>query len=130
MNAGVAGVVVIALLVVVGLLFWTRGRRLGMGAPAVMGRFTLARGFPRTRRSGYAPEDVEELMDRVYALSSSAGGRADALGLLHEAQFGLARRGGYDPEVVDLHVDAMIVALQTGRELPPRPGSAGGAGAG
>ena len=120
MNFGIAGWVLIAVVVVMGLVFWMRGRRLGAQVP-VRG---LAGGFPRTRGRGYEMGDVEEALDRAYGLAASEEGRARALELLHEAQFSVARRGGYDSAVVDLHVDAMIVALQTGRELPVRPGAA------
>ena len=120
MNFGIAGVVLIAAVVVMGLLFWMRGRSLGAQVP-VRG---LAGGFPRTRGRGYEVSDVEGVLDRAYDLAASEEGRALALELLHEAQFGVARHGGYDSALVDLHVDAMIVALQTGRDLPVRPGAA------
>lgn len=122
MNPGIYGVVIVAVLVALWLLFWVRGRRLGAGGMAGWGgRIDLAKGFPHTRQSGYSATDVDELLDRVYTLSADEQGRAAALDELHGAQFGVAR-GGYDPTVVDLHVDAMIVALQTGRDLPVRPG--------
>jgi DivIVA domain-containing protein len=105
------------------LLFWVRGRRLGAGGLAGWGgRIDLAKGFPHTRQNGYSATDVDEVLDRVYALSADKQGRAAALDELHAVQFGVAR-GGYDPTVVDLHLDAMIVALQTGRDLPVRPGN-------
>ena len=123
MNAGIYGVVIVAVLVALWLLFWARGRRLGAGGLATWGgRIDLAKGFPHTRRRGYSAVDVDAVLDRVYALSADEQGRASALDELHAAQFEVAR-GGYDPVVVDLHVDAMIVALQTGRGLPLRPGT-------
>ena len=123
MKVDILGVVVIASLIALGLLLWLRGRRLGAGGSAGWGgRIDLAKGFPHTRQSGYSASDVDEVLDRVYALSADEQGRATALDGLHAAQFGVAR-GGYDPTVVDMHVDAMIVALQTGRALPPRPGT-------
>ena len=125
MELGVVGVVVVAALVVLGLVFWVRGRSLG--APAMggwrVGRIDLSQGFPLTRRRGYLMSDVDEVLDLAYSQAVDAEGRAAALELLHQVQFGVAPRG-YDPVVVDLHVDAMIVALQTGRSLPKRPGSA------
>jgi DivIVA domain-containing protein len=121
MNAGIYGVVIVAVLVGLWLLFWARGRRLGGGTTGWGGRIDLAKGFPRTRRRGYSATDVDAVLDHVYALSADEQGRATALDELHAAQFEVAR-GGFDPVVVDLHVDAMIVALQTGRELPIRPG--------
>ena len=123
MKVDILGVVVIAALVALGLIFWMRGRRLGAGGPAGWGgRIDLAKGFPHTRRHGYLASDVDEVLDRAYALSVDEQSRAGVLDELHAAQFELAR-GGYDPTVVDLHVDAMMVALQTGRELPVRPGT-------
>jgi hypothetical protein len=122
MDLGIGGLVAVAVLIVVGVVLWTRGRSLGGVPGGIVGRIDLAAGFPRTRRKGYAPADVDEVLDRAYGLVVTEEGRAEALELLHEAQFGLARRGGYEPMVVDLHVDAMITALQTGRGLPPRPG--------
>jgi len=124
MKWGVLAVIVVAVLVVLLLMLWLRGRRLGIGGPATTGRIDLRRGIPHTRGKGYAVDDVDDLLDRTYALVTTPEGRAEALELLHTAQFGLVRFSGYDPVVVDLHVDAMIVALQTGREFPPRPGSA------
>jgi DivIVA domain-containing protein len=122
-NAGIYGVVIVAVLVALWLLFWVRGRRLGTGGMAGFGgRIDLARGFPHTLLRGYSATDVDDVLDRVYAMSADEQGRAAALENLHGAQFEVAR-GGYDPTVVDLHVDAMIVALQTGRELPIRPGA-------
>jgi hypothetical protein len=124
-SLDVVGIVVLLAIVAAGFIFWSRGRNLGAGGPGGWrgGRINLALGFPRTRRSGYLPADVDEVLDRAYGLSTDAEGRAEALELLHQVQFGLVSRGGYDPVVVDLHVDAMIVALQTGRELPVRPGT-------
>ncbi len=122
MNAGVYGAVVIAIIVALWLLFWTRGRRLGGGPAGWSGRIDLSKGFPHTRGRGYQAIDVDEVLDRAYARSVDEESRAIALEDLHAAQFGLVR-GGYDPVVVDLHVDAMIVALQTGRDLPVRPGT-------
>ncbi len=119
MQIGVVGVVMVAALVLVLLVFWVRTRRYGMG-PTL--RIDLRNGFPLVRRNGYDGADVDALMDRVYGLADSEAGRAEALELVHSARFGLDRRGGYDSRVVDLHVDAMVVALQTGRALPPRPG--------
>lgn len=122
MNTGIYAVVIVALLVALWLLFWARGRRMGAGGLATWGgRIDLAKGFPHTRRRGYSATDVDAVLDRIYALSVDEEGRATALEELHAAQFEVAR-GGYDPIVVDLHVDAMIVALQTGRDLPVRPG--------
>ena len=124
MELGVVGVVVVAALVVLGLVFWTRGRSLG--APAMGGwrggRINLSQGFPQTRRRGYLTSDVDEVLDLAYSQAVDSESRAAALELLHQVQFGVAPRG-YDPVVVDLHVDAMIVALQTGRSLPVRPGT-------
>ncbi len=123
MNLGVYGLIMLAALLILGMVFWARGRRLGAGGMASWrGRIDLAKGFPHTRQNGYLASDVDEVLDGVYALSAGEQGRAAALDGLHAAQFGVAR-GGYDPTVVDLHVDAMIVALQTGRELPVRPGA-------
>ncbi len=122
MNAGIYGVVIVAILVALWLLFWMRGRRLGGGPVGWSGRIDLSKGFPHTRGRGYLASDVDAVLDRTYAMSTDDESRAAALDDLHAAQFGLAR-GGYDAVVVDLHVDAMIVALQTGRELPPRPGT-------
>jgi hypothetical protein len=123
MNPGIIGGVIIAALVVLWLLLWMRGRHLGTGGPAAWGgRIDLSKGFPHTRRPGYLPADVDEVLDRAYAMSVDEESRAAALEELHAVQFGVAR-GGYDPVVVDLHMDAMIVALQTGRELPHRPGT-------
>jgi hypothetical protein len=125
-NLGIAGLVVVAVLVVAGLVFWSRGRALGVGvAGGMMGHIDLKKGFPLTRGNGYSVRDVDEVLDRAYALATDSEGRAAALEQLHEAQFAVAR-GGYDSTVVDLHVDAMIVALQTGRELPVRPGAGTG----
>ncbi|MCA0295003.1 MAG: hypothetical protein LCH96_06750 [Actinobacteria bacterium] len=124
MKWGVLAVVAIVVLVALLLMLWLRGRRLGMGGPATIGRIDLARGIPHTRGKGYAYTDVDDLLDRTYALATTPEGRVEALELLHTAQFELVRFGGYDPVVVDLHLDAMIVALQIGRELPPSPGSA------
>lgn len=115
----VAGTAVLVGVLGIALLFWLRGRRLG---GVRLTRFDLARGFPRTRSRGYAVADVDEVLDLAYGLAAEADGRPGALELLHAAQFAPAR-GGYDAEVVDLHVDAMVVALQTGRELPRRPGT-------
>ena len=124
MEFGIVGVVVVAALVVFGLVFWARGRSLG--APAMAGwrggRIDLSQGFPLTRRRGYLTSDVDGVLDQAYFRSVDAEGRTAALELLHQVQFGVASRG-YDPVVVDLHVDAMIVALQTGRSLPVRPGT-------
>ncbi len=125
MNLGLPGVVFIAAVVAMGLLFWLRGRRLGAAIPGGAGVRLLAAGFPRTRGKGYQVSDVDEVLDRAYDLTTTEEGRAGALDLLHGVQFGLARTGAYDPVVVDLHVDAMIVALQTGRDLPVRPGASG-----
>ena len=122
MNAGIYGVVVVGIIVALWLLFWVRGRRLGGGPAGWGGRIDLSKGFPHTRGSGYQASDVDAALDRAYAMSTDDQSRATALDDLHAAQFGLAR-GGYDSVVVDLHVDAMIVALQTGRELPVRPGA-------
>ena len=123
MKVDILGVVVVASLIALGLLFWMRGRRLGAGGTSGWGgRIDLAKGFPHTRQRGYTAADVDQVLDRVYALSADEQGRATALEEIHSAQFGV-ERGGYDPTVVDLHVDAMIVALQTGRELPIRPGT-------
>ena len=119
-QTGVVGVVVVGALVLVLVVFWARTRRFAMGSAVT--RIDLANGFPTVRRHGYERADVDDLLDRVYALAASDEGRAEALELAHAARFGLAGRGGYDSNVVDMHVDAMIVALQTGRELPPRPG--------
>jgi hypothetical protein len=122
-NAGIYGVVIVAVLVALWLLFWVRGRRLGAGGMAGWGgRIDLAKGFPHVRGPGYLASDVDEVLNRAYAMSADEQSRAAALDDLHAAQFGLAR-GGYDSTVVDIHVDAMIVALQTGRELPVRPGT-------
>ena len=125
MNLGIAGLVLVAVLVAVGLFFWVRGRSLC--APALAGwrggRIDLSQGFPLARRRGYLTSDVDGVLDVAHSLVVDAEGRAAALELLHGAQFEVAPRG-YDPVVVDLHVDAMIVALQTGRVLPVRPGSA------
>lgn len=118
-QTGVLGAVVVVALIVVLVVFWVRMRRFSLG-PSV--RIDLRNGFPTVRRRGYDISDVDALMDRVYALAASEAGRAEALEVAHAARFGMAGRGGYDSSVVDLHVDAMIVALQTGRELPPRPG--------
>jgi len=118
MQSGIVGGVVVAALILVLIVFWARTRRFSL-APTT--RVDLRNGFPTTRRNGYDATDVDALLDRVYGLVASEAGRAEALELVHSAQFGVAR-GGYDPGVVDLHVDAVIVALQTGRELPPRPG--------
>ena len=122
MNAGTFGVVVVGIIVALWLFFWIRGRRLGGGPAGWGGRIDLSKGFPHTRGRGYLASDVDEVLDRAYARSADEDSRAAALDDLHAAQFGLAR-GGYDSVVVDLHVDAMIVALQTGRELPVRPGT-------
>jgi hypothetical protein len=119
MQLGVLGVVMVAALILVLIVFWVRTRRFSLG-PTL--RIDLRNGFPVVRRNGYDSTDVDALMDRVYGLAASEEGRAEALELTHSARFGLARRAGYDSRVVDLHVDAMLVALQTGRELPPRPG--------
>lgn len=119
MQSGIIGVAMVAALILVLIVFWARTRRFSLG-PTM--RIDLRNGFPMVRRNGYDPGDVDDLMDRVYRLAASEEGRAGALELAHSARFGLARRGGYDSRVVDLHVDAMLVALQTGRELPPRPG--------
>ncbi|HEY3340147.1 MAG TPA: hypothetical protein VGK18_16730 [Propionicimonas sp.] len=121
MNPGVYGVVIVAIFVALWLFFWMRGRRLGGGPAGWGGRIDLSKGFPHTRGRGYLAADVDATLDRAYAMSTDAESRATALDDLHAAQFELVR-GGYDSTVVDLHVDAMIVALQTGRDLPPRPG--------
>ncbi|MGV8909229.1 MAG: hypothetical protein ACOH1Y_09620 [Propionicimonas sp.] len=124
MNLGAVGLVILAVLIVLGLVFWGRGRSLG--APLGgwrAGRINLAKnGFPLTRSNGYLAADVNDVLDRAYRLAADAPGRAEALEMLHAAQFAVAR-GGYGSMAVDLHVDAMIVALQTGRDLPVRPGS-------
>ena len=124
MGTTVVWVVLVAIVVAAAWLFWVRSNRLG-GAPAVRGRpgrIDLRIGFPQIARHGYAPADVEALLDRVHALTADPDGQAEALEALHAASFGQESRGGYDPAIVDLHVDAMIVALQTGRDLPPKPG--------
>lgn len=121
MGIGLVGVVLVAALVLVLVVFWARTRRFAeAGSPTL--RINLAEGFPMIRRNGYDCADVDTLLARVYDLVVSAAGRAEALEVLHVAQLDPAEGSGYDPTVVDLHLDAMIVALQTGRELPPRPG--------
>lgn len=116
--------ILIAIVVAAAVLFWVRSTRLGAGTVVRgrPGRIDLRTGFPRIARRGYAPADVEALLDRVQTLTADPDGQAEALEALHLASFELADHGGYDPAIVDLHVDAMIVALQTGRDLPPRPG--------
>jgi hypothetical protein len=125
-NPGGVGLAIVAALIVLGLVFWSRGRSLGAPLGGWRGgRINLAKnGFPHTRRNGYRISDVDELLDRVYSLAANTSERAEALEVLHSVQFEVAH-GGYFPLAVDLHVDAMIVALQTGRDLPVRPGSAG-----
>ena len=121
-QTGIFGAVVVGALILVLVVFWARTRRFSLGPTT---RIDLRNGFPTVRRHGYECADVDALLDRVYALAASDEGRAEALEETHAARFGLAGRGGYDSDVVDVHVDAMIVALQTGRELPPRPGVGG-----
>ncbi|MCB0912741.1 MAG: hypothetical protein KDB60_14105 [Propionibacteriaceae bacterium] len=78
--------------------------------------------LPLTRGHGYDTADVDGLLERVYALSSTASGRAEALGLVRSARFHLERSGGYEPTYVDRHMDALAAALSGGGELPPKPG--------
>jgi hypothetical protein len=78
-------------------------------------------GFGRVRRNGYVAEDVDQLLDRVYSLPSTADGRAEALRLVNSARFHLDRTGGYQPVAVDRFVDSVTAALSAGVALPPRP---------
>lgn len=79
------------------------------------------RGLPAARRHGYDRADVDELLDRVYALAVTPSGRTEALELVRSARFHLDRRGGYVPVFVDDAMDAIADALASGRDLPPRP---------
>ena len=83
---------------------------------------TLPGTLPLARGHGYDAADVDELLDRVYELSGSASGRAEALEPIRSARFHLDRAGGYEPAYVDRHMDALAAALSGGGELPPRPG--------
>ena len=78
--------------------------------------------LPLARGHGYDTADVDQLLERVYGLSGSAPGRAEALELIRSARFHLDRTGGYEPAYVDRHMDALAAALSGGGELPPRPG--------
>ncbi len=78
--------------------------------------------LPLARINGYDAGDVDRLLARVYELSGSASGRADALELVRSARFHLDRAGGYEPAYVDRHMNALAAALSGGGELPPRPG--------
>lgn len=80
-------------------------------------------GFPIAFRHGYEPADVDALFDRVYTLTATPSGRAEALVAVRTARFHLSRHGGYEPVFVDDRMDALADALANGRELPPRPGS-------
>ncbi len=84
--------------------------------PPLPGTLPLARGH------GYDAADVDRLLDRVYVLSATAQGRAEALELVRSARFHLDRNGGYEPAYVDRHMAALAAALGTGGELPPKPG--------
>lgn len=79
-------------------------------------------GFARTRRNGYATENVDELLNQVYAQPDTAEGRAEALKLIGSARFHLDRTGGYQPVAVDRFLDSLTSALTSGAGLPPRPG--------
>ena len=78
-------------------------------------------GFGQARRNGYVVENVDELLDQVYAQPGTAEGRAEALKLLGSAQFHLDRTGGYQPVAVDRLLDSLTAALSAGVALPPRP---------
>lgn len=110
---GLAVVVVVAFL----LAFW--GRK--SPEPAAGDPVNSPTRFVVARRHGYVASDVEDLLDRVYEQPWSSEGRAEALKLLSSARFHLARDHGYEPGGVDQHVDALVVALESGQELPIRP---------
>lgn len=78
--------------------------------------------LPKARWHGYDTDDVDGLLDQVYALATTPDGRADALERIRSTRFHLARSGGYEPVFVDDLMDALADALSYGRELPPRPG--------
>lgn len=83
---------------------------------------TLPGTLPLARGHGYDTDDVDGLLERVYALATTPSGRAEALELIRSARFHLDRAGGYEPAYVDRHMDALAAALAGGGELPPRPG--------
>jgi hypothetical protein len=78
--------------------------------------------LPKARWHGYDADDVDGLLDRVYALAATPNGRGEALEQIRSTRFHLARRGGYEPVFVDDLMDSLADALTYGRELPPRPG--------
>ncbi|WP_157593484.1 hypothetical protein, partial [Sedimentibacter sp. B4] len=65
MQLGALGVVMVAALILVLIVFWARTRRFSLG-PTL--RIDLRNGFPSVRRNGYDSTDVDALMDRVYGL--------------------------------------------------------------
>lgn len=78
--------------------------------------------LPLARTDGYDASDVDRLLARVYELSGTTPGRAEALELVRSARFHLDPSGGYEPAYVDRHMHALVSALTAGGELPPRPG--------
>ncbi len=78
--------------------------------------------LPKARWHGYDTDDVDGLLDQVYALADTPSGRSEALERIRSTRFHLARSGGYEPMFVDDLMDSLADALTYGRELPPRPG--------
>lgn len=99
--------------------------RSGAGGPTVVPGSVVPdpeqAGLPRVAGHGYDEAEVVALLDQVYALADTASGRREALDLVRGTRFHVARGGGYDPRSVDERVDAIVRALESGRELPPRP---------
>lgn len=57
---------------------------------------------------GYATEDVDAFVDRVFTAISSGGPAPDILG----ARFATTRRGGYDMDDVDRFLDEVAADLR------------------
>jgi DivIVA domain-containing protein len=74
-----------------------------------------------TWRAGYAPRDVDRLIDELAQLLGGPGSDADAppavrelVDRIEKSQFGTTRRSGYSEEEVDAFLDRIIDKLMQG----------------